>query len=81
MLGPWSTGGAQRRRLRRESPARSTGRELRSGDGKALNASKAAPRAASATRACGHECGPVIVSGYDAGPVETPSIRTLNGCK
>lgn len=36
MPGPWSTGGAQRRRIRRESAARSTGRELRSGDGKAL---------------------------------------------
>lgn len=36
MPGPWSTGGAQRRRLRRESPARNTGSELRSGDGKAL---------------------------------------------
>jgi hypothetical protein len=34
--GPWSIGGAKRRRLRRESPARSTGSELRSGDGKAL---------------------------------------------
>lgn len=40
MPGPWSTGGAQRRRIRRESPARSTGRELRSGDGKALKPQK-----------------------------------------
>lgn len=36
MPGPWSTGRAKRRRIRRESPARSTGSELRSGGGKAV---------------------------------------------
>lgn len=36
-------------RIRRESPARSTGRELRSGDGKALKLNNAAPYAGSAT--------------------------------
>lgn len=59
MPGPWSIGGAKRRRLRRESPARSTGSELRSGDGKGLNLGKAAPPAAS--------------SNHPPGPADRPS--------